>query len=68
MVATSVAGPVDSVALFHAALAKRIGISPGVVFSATANYRNFIRLNCGLPWNAKMDKAMEKLGRMISPA
>ncbi len=57
---------VDSVELFRAALAKRIGISPGAVFSATANYRNYIRLNCGLTWTAKMEKAVERLGKMIA--
>ena len=27
-----------------------IGVAPGVVFSAKADYRNYLRLSCGLPW------------------
>src|SRR5688572_5214329 len=43
---------VDGAELFRTALASRIGIAPGVVFSASAAYRNYIRLSCGLPWSA----------------
>lgn len=57
---------VDSVELFRAALANRIGIYPGVVFSAKAGFRNYIRLNCGLPWSPTIEKAVEKLGKMIA--
>ncbi len=28
-----------------------IGIAPGIVFSAKADYRNYIRMSCGLPWS-----------------
>jgi len=56
---------VDGTELFRTALASRIGIAPGVVFSAKANYRNYIRLSCGLPWSATVERAMEKLGRLV---
>src|SRR5690606_2307260 len=35
---------VDGLSLFHAALSHRIGIAPGLIFSAAGAYRNFIRL------------------------
>lgn len=57
---------VDGTELFRTALASRIGIAPGIVFSAKAGYRNFIRLNCGLPWSGPIERAIEKLGRMAS--
>jgi DNA-binding transcriptional MocR family regulator len=57
---------VDGTELFRTALASRIGIAPGIVFSATAGYRNFIRMNCGLPWSGTIERAIEKLGRMVS--
>ncbi len=57
---------VDGLELFRAALASRIGIVPGVVFSAKGDYRNYVRLNCGLPWNPALERVVEKLGRMIS--
>lgn len=56
---------VDGAELFRTALASRIGIAPGVVFSAKASYRNYIRMSCGLPWSATIERAVEKLGRLI---
>jgi len=56
---------VDGTDLFRTALASRIGISPGLIFSAKAHYRNYIRLNCGLPWSTTVERALEKLGRMV---
>jgi DNA-binding transcriptional MocR family regulator len=57
---------IDGSALFRTALASRIGIAPGVVFSAKADYRNFVRMSCGLPWSATLERAIEKLGRLVS--
>src|SRR5690606_4905999 len=36
---------VDAVALFHAALEQRIGIAPGIIFSAKGEFKNFVRLS-----------------------
>ena len=57
---------VDGAELFRTALASRIGVAPGVVFSAKADYRNYIRLSCGLPWTPTLERAIEKLGRLIA--
>ena len=57
---------VDGLQLFRSALDARIGIFPGIVFSATAQYRNYIRLNCGLSWTQPLEKAMERLGRLAA--
>jgi DNA-binding transcriptional MocR family regulator len=57
---------VDGAELFRTALASHIGIAPGVVFSASAKYRNYIRLSCGLPWTATIERALEKLGRLVA--
>ncbi len=56
---------VDSLQLCQQALAQRISIAPGQIFSATQKYRNFIRLNCAQPWNEVLEKAMITLGRMV---
>jgi DNA-binding transcriptional MocR family regulator len=56
---------VDAVELFRTALASRIGIAPGIVFSAKADYRNYMRLSCGLPWSPAIDRAIEKLGKLV---
>lgn len=57
---------VDGAELFRTALASRIGIAPGIVFSAKADYRNYIRMSCGLPWSPAIDRAVEKLGKLVS--
>jgi DNA-binding transcriptional MocR family regulator len=57
---------VDGAELFRTALASRIGIAPGVVFSAKADYRHYIRISCGLPWTTTTERAIEKLGKLVS--
>jgi DNA-binding transcriptional MocR family regulator len=57
---------VDGTELFRKAYASHIGIAPGIVFSAKADYRNYIRLSCGLPWTAPLERAIQKLGRLVA--
>ena len=56
---------VDSMELFRAALECRIGIMPGIVFSANAGFRNYIRLNYGCGWSADVAAAIGTLGRLV---
>jgi DNA-binding transcriptional MocR family regulator len=56
---------IDSVKLHQQALKKNISICPGVVFSATAKYRNYIRINCGMPWKPDIQPAVQQLGELI---
>src|ERR1700677_21150 len=39
-------GKIDTLQLYQAALAERISILPGTIFSPTGRYRNYMRLNC----------------------
>jgi DNA-binding transcriptional MocR family regulator len=55
---------VDGVALFHAALERGIGIAPGIIFSAKAEYRNSIRLSAGVQWAPRVAKAVDVLGKL----
>jgi DNA-binding transcriptional MocR family regulator len=57
---------VDGAELFRTALASRIGIAPGLVFSAKADYRNYIRISCGMLWTPTIERAIEKLGRLVA--
>ncbi len=57
---------VDGAELFKTALASRIGIAPGIVFSAKGEYRNYIRLSCGLPWTTTIERALVNLGRLVA--
>lgn len=62
---------VDSLELHRRALAQKISIAPGPIFSAKQRYKNFIRLSCGLPWSEKVDRAVQTLAdlarRCVSP-
>jgi len=54
----------DSMELFNQAMAQQIGITPGVLFSSSGKYRNFIRLNAGHPWDARIEDAVRTVGRL----
>ena len=54
----------DALALHHRALAHKISIAPGPVFSASGKFQNFIRLNCGLEWTFELEQVMAKLGKL----
>jgi DNA-binding transcriptional MocR family regulator len=55
---------VDGLKLHRAALEERISILPGVLFSATGQYKNCIRINCGHVWAKTHDRALLTLGRL----
>ncbi|WP_367156114.1 PLP-dependent aminotransferase family protein [Methylomonas sp. HYX-M1] len=56
---------VDATALSRRALPQDISIAPGPIFSATQKYRNFIRLNCAVDWDERLNQALVKLGQMV---
>ena len=56
----------DVQALFEAALAEGIGISPGMLFSSRGDYADCLRLSCGLPWSEKLDRALRRLGQLAT--
>jgi DNA-binding transcriptional MocR family regulator len=55
---------VDGLKLHRAALEERISILPGVLFSATGRYKNYIRINCAHVWTETHDRALLTLGRL----
>ena len=55
----------NSVDLFDRALGAGISIAPGPMFSAKSEYLNFIRINCGNPWNDPIERAVKQLGRIV---
>ncbi len=55
----------DSMALYEEALEHRISVAPGMMFSPSGNYKNCLRLNCGLPWSDEIDQAMQTVGTLI---
>nr|WP_315188929.1 PLP-dependent aminotransferase family protein [uncultured Albidiferax sp.] len=59
---------VDAMALHRAALAHHISLAPGPMFSARAEFRHHIRLTCGQPWDATLERAMRTLARLVADA
>jgi DNA-binding transcriptional MocR family regulator len=56
---------VDSVELFRQARAAGISVAPGPLFSTQGSYRNFVRLNCGHPWSAQIERSIGVLGHLV---
>jgi DNA-binding transcriptional MocR family regulator len=56
----------NSIDIFNRALQKNIGVTPGILFSATRRFKNYLRINCGFPWNETNQQAMTTLGEIVS--
>jgi DNA-binding transcriptional MocR family regulator len=57
---------VDSLQLRADALREKISTAPGPIFSARGEFRNYLRINCGLKWTGSFEKAVKTLGRLAS--
>ncbi len=53
-------------AVFEAALAERIGTSPGHLYSSRGEYADHLRLTCGQPWSDTLERAMRRLGKLAA--
>lgn len=56
---------VDSIKLFKEARGAGVSVAPGPLFSPQGGCRNFVRLNCGYPWSARMERSVELLGQLV---
>ncbi|MHA3772568.1 aminotransferase-like domain-containing protein [Verrucomicrobiota bacterium sgz303538] len=56
---------VDALKLDDLALAEKISIAPGPMFSAKQGFRNFIRISCGHPWSSRLESAIDTLGQLV---
>lgn len=57
---------IDGAILQKRALERRISVAPGSIFSeGGGQYRNYIRLNCAIPWTAASQKALAQIARLI---
>jgi DNA-binding transcriptional MocR family regulator len=57
---------VDAIDLHRRALADRISICPGPMFSSQPRYGQFVRLSCGVAWSDRLDDAMRRLGKLAA--
>ena len=56
---------VDSLELYRLALRIGVTLAPGHIFSATEQYRNFIRLNAAY-WSPEAEPALRQLGQIVA--
>jgi DNA-binding transcriptional MocR family regulator len=56
---------VDALVLQEQAVEFGVGVAPGVLFSPTGEYKNFIRLNCGILDSVKVKEGLLKLNQLI---
>lgn len=58
-------GGVNALDIHRIALDNGISIAPGPIFSAQRRFNDYIRLNCGHPWDSHSASAMVLLGQVI---
>lgn len=54
----------DSLAMHRRARSEGIHFLPGPLFSANEQYGNCLRLSCGHAWDARMEDALRRLGKL----
>jgi DNA-binding transcriptional MocR family regulator len=59
---------VDALALHERAIANRIALMPGPLFSSSGKLGNYIRLNCGNAWTPEIEGAIRTLGSLVHEA
>ncbi|MBL8720056.1 MAG: PLP-dependent aminotransferase family protein [Myxococcales bacterium] len=47
------------------ALAARISVAPGPIFSARGKFSGYLRLSCGHPWTPELEAAVRTLGQIV---
>lgn len=59
---------IDTLQLQQRASQQGISIAPGPMFSASRGFRNCLRLNCGHPFDARIEGALATLGQLVAKA
>jgi DNA-binding transcriptional MocR family regulator len=49
----------------EAALADRILVAPGSLFSNSGRFDHYLRINCGWPYGEAVDTGLRRLGQII---
>jgi DNA-binding transcriptional MocR family regulator len=50
---------------FQQALAQGVSFTPGIIFSPSGKYANYMRISYGVPWSEKVENAVKTLGRLV---
>jgi DNA-binding transcriptional MocR family regulator len=52
--------------VFDAALAERIVVAPGTLFSNSSRFDHYMRINCGWPYGEAVDAGLRRLGQIVA--
>ena len=55
---------IDSLRLHDEAAERGISVAPGPLFSPIGQYRNCVRLNCGIRWTEEVEAAVKTVGEL----
>lgn len=55
---------IDSIALFERAIAEKIYVAPGKLFTSGNRFDNCLRLSCGYPWSGELERGILRLGQL----
>jgi DNA-binding transcriptional MocR family regulator len=58
----------DSLKVHARAMESGMSVAPGPIFATHDSFRNCIRLNYGMPWTPRVEKALSTLGAIIADA
>ncbi|MBA3829224.1 MAG: PLP-dependent aminotransferase family protein [Taibaiella sp.] len=56
---------IDTYQLYREAIAHKISIAPGTMFSLQDRYQNCMRLSYGMLWKPEVERALKKLGALV---
>lgn len=56
----------DTLELYNTAMANKISIAPGRMFTLQNQYNNCLKLNYGLVWNEQVEGALKLLGKLAA--
>ncbi|MDR3680976.1 MAG: PLP-dependent aminotransferase family protein [Flavipsychrobacter sp.] len=56
---------IDSYQLYQEAMAHKISIAPGTIFSLQDRYKNCMRLSYGMQWKPEIERALKTLGGLV---
>jgi len=58
-------GDQDTLSLMETALDAGVSFAPGVMFSTAGKYRHCLRLNCAVRWDARLERALIALAKLV---
>lgn len=58
----------DTIQLYEKAIQQGISIAPGRMFTLQQQFNNCMRISYGLPWNDKLNEALQILGKLAHEA